>query len=192
MSSINSFYSNAELKRIGLNSFGKNVLISRKTSIYEPSKIRIEADEVTYSLHIIIRFEIERDLFSGKIAVSELPQVWNHKYEEYLGIKIGNDAEGVLQDTHWGSGLYGYFPSYALGNVYDGMWFEQMNKDMPNWVDNLAKGEILPAIEWHKKNIHEPANLYDPGVLAKRVTGKELSAKPFLEYLNEKYAKIFE
>ncbi len=166
--------------------------VVKAANIVMPSKIRIEADEVTYSLHIIIRFEIERDLMSGKIDVSELPQVWNQKYEEYLGIRIETDSEGVLQDTHWGSGLYGYFPSYALGNIYDGMWFEQMNKEMPDWIPNLAKGEILPAIEWHKKKIHHPANLYDPGDLAKKVTGKSLTAKPFLEYLTEKYAKIFE
>ncbi|MHA1908190.1 MAG: carboxypeptidase M32 [Candidatus Thorarchaeota archaeon] len=166
--------------------------VLKAANLVKPSKIRIEADEVTYSLHIIIRFEIERDLFSGKIEVSELPEVWNQKYEEYLGVKIENDTEGVLQDTHWGTGLYGYFPSYALGNVYDGMWFEQMNKDIPNWVGNLAKGEILPAIEWHKKNIHQPANLHDPGDLAKLVTGKELTAKPFLEYLNDKYTTVFD
>ncbi|MCK5151580.1 MAG: carboxypeptidase M32, partial [Candidatus Thorarchaeota archaeon] len=104
---------------------------------------------------------------------------------------IETDTEGVLQDTHWGSGLYGYFPSYALGNIYDGMWFEQMNKDMPNWVGNLAKGEIIPAIDWHKKNIHVRSNLHDPGDLAKLVTGKSLTAKPFLEYLKAKYSKIF-
>ncbi len=165
--------------------------VTKAANLVKPSKIRIEADEVTYSLHIIIRFEIERDLFSGKIEVSELPQVWNQKYEEYLGVKIETDTEGVLQDTHWGSGLYGYFPSYALGNIYDGMWFEQMNKDMPNWVGNLAKGEIIPAIDWHKKNIHVRSNLHDPGDLAKLVTGKSLTAKPFLEYLKAKYSKIF-
>ncbi|MFW9921348.1 MAG: carboxypeptidase M32, partial [Candidatus Thorarchaeota archaeon] len=126
----------------------------RAINIVQPSKIRIEADEVTYSLHIIIRFEIERDLFAGKIEISELPDIWRQKYEEYLGIKIETDAEGVLQDTHWASGYYGYFPSYALGNVYDGLWYDQMKQDMPNWVDNLARGEIIPAVNWHKEHVH--------------------------------------
>jgi len=160
-------------------------------NLVAPSKIRIEADEVTYSLHIIIRFEIERDLFSGKIQVSELPETWNQKYEEYLGIRIETDSEGVLQDTHWGSGLYGYFPSYALGNVFDGMWFEQMNKDMPDWIANLAKGKILEPIQWHVKNVHAHSNLHDPGDLTTLVTGKELTAKPFLRYLDDKYSKLF-
>ncbi|MDF1540825.1 MAG: carboxypeptidase M32 [Candidatus Thorarchaeota archaeon] len=170
---------------VSLSNFGQAM------NLVTPSKIRIEADEVTYSLHIIIRFEIERDLFSGKIQVSELPEIWNQKYEEYLGLDIESDTEGVLQDTHWGSGLYGYFPSYALGNVFDGMWYDQMNKDMPNWIANLAKGEILEPIQWHVKNIHTRSNLNDPGDLTKLVTGKELTAKPFLQYLDGKYSKLF-
>lgn len=163
----------------------------RAINTVQPSKIRIEADEVTYSLHIIIRFEIERDLFAGKIEVSELPDIWKQKYEEYLGVKIDTDTEGVLQDTHWASGYYGYFPSYALGNVYDGLWFEQMNKDMPQWKENLRKGEVIPAVNWHKENVQKWGNLYDPGDLAQRVTGKTLTAKPFVEYLENKYSSLF-
>lgn len=160
-------------------------------NIVTPSKIRIEADEVTYSLHIIIRFEIERDLFSGKIQVSELPEIWNRKYAEYLGIDIETDSEGVLQDTHWGSGLYGYFPSYALGNVFDGMWFDQMNREMPDWIADLADGKILEPIQWHVKNVHAHSNLHDPGDLITLVTGKELTAKPYLQYLDDKYSRLF-
>lgn len=164
---------------------------SKASNIITPSKIRVEADEVTYSLHIIIRFEIERDLFTGKIEVSELPVVWNQKYEEYLGLEIESDTEGVLQDTHWGSGLYGYFPSYALGNVYDGMWFDQMSKDIPGWYEGIAEGHIKPAIDWHIQNVHSRSNLHSPGDLAKLVTGKDLTAKPFLKFLENKYSKIF-
>jgi carboxypeptidase Taq len=105
----------------------------------KPSKIRVEADEVTYGLHIIIRFNIERDLFADKITVKELPEIWNQAYKDYLGIKIENDSEGVMQDTHWASGLYGYFPSYALGNIYSGQFLEKMNKDLPDWRKQLAK-----------------------------------------------------
>ena len=108
----------------------------------ERSKIRIEADEVTYSLHIIIRFEIERDLFAGKISINELPQVWNQKYADYLGVKVMDDSEGVMQDTHWASGLYGYFPSYALGNIYDGQIVAAINKAHPDWRSQLAEGKL--------------------------------------------------
>ena len=99
----------------------------------ERSKIRIEADEVTYCLHIIIRFELERDLFANKITVDELPEVWNQKYADYLGVKIEDDSEGVMQDTHWASGLYGYFPSYALGNIYSGQITSAITKDLSKW-----------------------------------------------------------
>jgi len=166
-------------------------IFCRAINLVTPSKIRIEADEVTYSLHIIIRFEIERDLFTGRIKIPELPEIWNQKYKAYLGIDPGTDTEGILQDTHWGSGLYGYFPSYALGNIFDGMWFEQMKSDMPEWAENLADGKISDPIQWHINNIHSRSNLYDPKDLVRKVIGKELTAKPFLRYLNDKYKKLF-
>ncbi|MFW9807254.1 MAG: carboxypeptidase M32, partial [Candidatus Thorarchaeota archaeon] len=161
-------------------------------NLVEPSLIRIEADEVTYSLHIIVRFEIERDLFSDKITVSELPQVWNEKYSKYLGIEVPDDTDGVLQDTHWASGYYGYFPSYALGNIYDGMLLNQMEKDLPNWLDGVANGEILPAIHWMNKYVHHESAMYDPADLMEKITGQRLSAKPFLDYVEKKYSKIFD
>ena len=161
-------------------------------NLVEPSLIRIEADEVTYSLHIIVRFEIERDLFSDKITVSELPQVWNEKYSEYLGIDVPDDTNGVLQDTHWASGYYGYFPSYALGNIYDGMFLDKMQKELPDWLQGVAKGDILPAIDWMKKNVHLESAMYDPADLMEKVTGQKLTAKPFLEYVENKYSTIFD
>ncbi|TFF96008.1 carboxypeptidase M32 [Candidatus Thorarchaeota archaeon] len=164
---------------------------TKAMNLVEPSLIRIEADEVTYSLHIIIRYEIERDLFADKVSVSELPQVWNEKYEEYLGLEVPDDAKGVMQDTHWASGYYGYFPSYAMGNVYDGMWLENLNKEVPNWVSGLKDGDIIPPIDWMKENIHMMASRYDPNDLVKHVTGKETSAKPFLSYLENKYSALF-
>lgn len=157
----------------------------------KPSKIRVEADEVTYGLHIIIRFNIERDLFADKIAVKELPEIWNQSYKDYLGIKIENDSEGVMQDTHWASGLYGYFPSYALGNIYSGQFLEKMNKDLPDWRKQLAKGNFADTKQWLAKNIHYHGNLYDPSDLIKRVTGKEPTVKPYLNYLNEKYSELY-
>ena len=155
------------------------------------SKIRIEADEVTYNLHIIIRFQIERDLFSDKIKVNELPQVWNHKYADYLGVKVEDDAEGVMQDTHWASGLYGYFPSYALGNIYSGQIAAAVTKDLPDWRSQLAVGKIDQINEWLKRNIHSQSDLYDPEELIKRATGRNLNSEAYLSYLNEKYGEIY-
>jgi len=157
-----------------------------------PSKIRVEADEVTYGLHVIVRFNIERDLFAEKITVKELPEVWNEKYREYLGVKIENDSEGVMQDTHWAGGAFGYFPSYALGNIYGGQLLTRMEKDLPNWQTQLAKGNFTNLKQWLIDNVHSYGSLYDPQELIKKITGKELTVKPFLEYLNAKYSKLYE
>jgi carboxypeptidase Taq len=157
----------------------------------KPSKIRVEADEVTYGLHIIIRFNIERDLFADRIAVKELPEIWNQKYKEYLGIKIEDDSEGVMQDTHWASGLYGYFPSYALGNIYSGQILATMGKDLPNWRKHLTKGNFKDVKQWLVRNIHSRGNLYDPADLIKKITGNELNVKPYLNYLESKYSKLY-
>ncbi|MGY5873744.1 MAG: carboxypeptidase M32 [Candidatus Thorarchaeota archaeon] len=164
---------------------------TKAINLVEPSLIRIEADEVTYSLHIIIRYEIERDLFADKISISELPQIWNERYEEYLGIKVPDDANGVLQDTHWASGYYGYFPSYAMGNVYDGMWLEKLNKEVPDWLSKLENGNTEPSINWMKKNVHHYSSLYDPGDLVREITGKDTTAEPYLKYLEDKYSNLF-
>ena len=157
----------------------------------ELSKIRIEADEVTYNLHIIIRFEIERDLFADKITVKELPQVWNEKYSQYLDVTVENDSEGVMQDTHWASGLYGYFPSYALGNIYSGQIIAAVTKEMPDWRRELTEGKLQRVNEWLKTNIHSQGNLFDPEELIKKVTGKTLDSQPYLKYLNAKYGKLY-
>jgi len=157
----------------------------------ERSKIRIEADEITYSLHIIIRFELERDLFADKISVDELPEVWNQKYADYLGVKVMNDSEGVMQDTHWASGLFGYFPSYALGNIYSGQITSAITKDLPDWRSQLAEGKLKPVNDWLKRNIHSHGDLYDPEELIKRATGTNLVPQPYLQYLNKKYGSLY-
>lgn len=157
----------------------------------KPSKIRIESDEVTYNLHIIIRFQIEKDLFEGKINVSELPTVWNQKYQEILGVTVENDTEGVMQDTHWASGLYGYFPSYALGNIYTGQMLNAMEQSNPNWRSELAQGNLSSIHTWLINNIYCKGNLYDPMGLIKKVTGRELIVKPYLHYLQEKFKDIY-
>jgi len=160
-------------------------------NVVEPSKIRIEADEVTYGLHIIIRFEMERDIFAGRLTVEELPQAWNEKYDKYLGVEIENDGEGVMQDTHWASGYYGYFPSYALGNIYGGMFLKKLKKDDPTWKKELKKGNFQPVKNWMIENVHSKGNLYDPADLVKEVTGETLKVKPFISYLEKKFGKIY-
>ena len=173
------------LASVGLNQFVHAI------NKVEPSKIRIEADEVTYNLHIIVRFQIEKELFADKIAVAELPETWNQKYEELLGVKVENDAEGVMQDTHWASGYYGYFPSYALGNIYSGQLLIALEKDIQDWRSQLSQGNLKDIKAWLVKNVHNCGNLYDPTDLIKRITGKKLEAKPYLEYLSEKYSKLY-
>ena len=158
----------------------------------KPSKIRIEADEVTYCTHIIIRFLIESDLFANKIEVNQLPEIWNQKYKEYLGVNIDNDSEGLMQDTHWASGLYGYFPSYALGNIYSGQLLARIQEDMPGWRNQLAKGNLRNIQRWLIENVHSQGDLYDPAELIRKITGRPLDAEPYLNYLEEKYCLLYE
>jgi carboxypeptidase Taq len=182
-----------ELKRITGDTFadlGVEQMVSA-VNVVRPSKIRIEADEVTYALHIIIRFELERDLFAGKLKVGELPALWNQKYEDYLGVKVENDSEGILQDVHWSHGYFGYFPSYALGNIYSGQILQRMEKELAKWQEYISKGSFKEVREWLVNNVHSYGNLYDPLILLKKISGEEITSKPFLKYLQSKYSKIY-
>ncbi|UCE08938.1 MAG: carboxypeptidase M32 [Candidatus Thorarchaeota archaeon] len=156
-----------------------------------PSKVRVSADELTYSIHVIIRYEIETALFDGSIEVSELPQIWNEKYSQYLGVSVDNDSEGVMQDSHWADGMFGYFPTYALGNLYGAMWYEKINEELPCWRESLNAGSLAPVYDWLKENVMGKSNLLDPSDLVKDVTGNDLTAKPFLDYLTTKYSSLF-
>ena len=160
-------------------------------NVIEPSKIRIEADEATYGLHIIIRFEMEKDIMSGKLSIDELPAAWNERYDKYLGMKIENDSEGVMQDVHWSGGSFGYFPSYALGNIYGGMFLDKMDKDLPSWRDDIKAGNYQPVRQWSATNIHSQGNLYDPADLVKNVTGQDLNIRPFIKYLERKCEYVY-
>ena len=157
-----------------------------------PSKIRVEADPVTYSLHVILRYEIERDLFSGKLSFDDLPKVWNQKMKDYLGVVIENDAEGVLQDVHWSEGGFGGFPSYAIGNIIDGQLLWKLEQDIPNWKVQVKRGELSATIKWLVTNVHQKGNLFDPLDLVKEITGEELSTKHYLDYLEKEYSKLYE
>jgi carboxypeptidase Taq len=158
----------------------------------QPSKIRVEADEVTYCLHVIIRFEVEKALFEGKVKVAELPEVWNQKYMDYLGVKIENASEGVMQDTHWASGYFGYFPSYALGNIYSGQLLHRLDTDMPSWRQQILKGNFHDVKQWMAKNVHSYGDLYDPADLLKKITSEEINPKHYINYLNTKFSKLYE
>lgn len=157
-----------------------------------PSLIRTEADELTYSLHVIIRYEIEKALFNDEITVDDLPKVWKDKYKEYLGIEPENDAHGVLQDMHWSGGSFGYFPSYALGNLYGAQFLNKMLKDVPDLYEKIKQGNLDDIHQWLNENIHKYGAIYKPADLIIRVTGEELNAKYFIEYLNNKYSDIYD
>ena len=156
-----------------------------------PSLIRVEADEVTYGLHVIVRFEIEKQLIEGKLHASDLPEAWNAKMKEYLGITPPNDQQGCLQDIHWSLGDFGYFPTYALGNLFAAQFFAEFAKQFPDWDKRVAKGDLAFVREWLKVNIHCHGRTYNSEELAKRVTGKPLSETAYCTYLKKKYADIY-
>ncbi len=156
-----------------------------------PSFIRVEADEVTYNLHIMVRFQIERQLISGKLAVRDVPACWNDTFRQVLGITPPDDARGCLQDIHWSIGAIGYFPTYALGNLYAAQFFEAARQAMPDLDDRLARGELLPLREWLRENIHRHGRQYRAHELVQRVTGRPLSHVPFIEYLKRKYGPLY-
>ena len=157
----------------------------------KPSKIRIEADEVTYNLHIIIRYQIEKALFENEIDVSELPEVWNQTYKDLLGLKIENDSEGIMQDTHWASGYYGYFPSYAIGNVYSGQIFQALNLNVGKVKAQIKEGKLKEVNLWLKQNVHYFGSLYEPNELIEKISGEKINAQPYIKYLQEKYKKLY-
>ena len=160
-------------------------------NIVKPSKIRVLADEMTYQLHIIIRYEIELALFNGEIQVAEIPEIWNDKHDKYLGVTVNNNSEGALQDAHWAWALWGYFPNYCVGNLYAAMMHEQLTKDIPEWNDEMANGNLSSPLGWIKKNVHTLSNRYDPSELIERLCGKPLTAKPFIDYLTAKYSSLY-
>ncbi|WP_019413937.1 carboxypeptidase M32 [Paenisporosarcina sp. TG20] len=156
------------------------------------SLIRIEADELTYPLHIMIRYEIEKGLFNGEMKVEDLPQIWNDKYEEYLGIRPSNDAEGILQDVHWSGGAFGYFPSYALGFLYASQLKAAMLKDLPNFDELCATGELEPIKNWLTDKVHRHGSMKKPLEILLDATGEGLNATYLVSYLEEKYGRIYQ
>ncbi|MDW8051531.1 MAG: carboxypeptidase M32 [Armatimonadota bacterium] len=156
-----------------------------------PSTIRVEADEVTYNLHILLRFELELALVRGDLPVADLPSVWNERFKAYMGFEPPNDAQGVLQDVHWSSGLIGYFPTYTLGNLYAAQLFEAAERDLGDLQAQFRRGEFQPLLEWLRTNIHQQGQRYPAKELIARVTGKPPSAEPLLSYFQRKFAPLY-
>ncbi|MDG2382122.1 MAG: carboxypeptidase M32 [Pirellulaceae bacterium] len=156
-----------------------------------PSLIRVEADEATYNLHIVIRFELEQLLLNGDLSVTDLPDAWNEKYQNLLGIKPSNDAEGVLQDIHWSGGAIGYFPTYALGNLYAAQFFAQAGQDLGDLDAMFAEGEFRSLSDWLRTNIHQAGSCYSASELVQRVTGQPLSHQPLIDHLYRKLGPLY-
>ncbi|MEW6542618.1 MAG: carboxypeptidase M32 [Nitrospirota bacterium] len=157
----------------------------------KPSLIRVEADELTYNLHIMLRFEIEQTLIEEKVGVEDLPAVWNDKMREVLGIVPERDAEGVLQDVHWSFGAIGYFPTYTLGNLYAVQFYEQARHELPDLEAEIAAGRLTVLKKWLNQKVHRWGRTFRPDHLILRVTGRPLSPEPFLAYLERKYSELY-
>jgi carboxypeptidase Taq len=158
----------------------------------QPSLIRVEADEVTYNLHIFLRFEIENLMLEGKVKLADLPELWNAKMEEYLGIRPQNDAQGVLQDVHWSGGMIGYFPTYSLGNLLSALFFNQAVSDIPDIPSQIQQGDYSALLSWMRHKIHVHGAKYTPAELVERVTGGPIRTEPFLAYIRQKYTEIYD
>ncbi len=156
-----------------------------------PSLIRVEADEVTYNLHIIIRFELERAVLSGELTVGDLPQAWNERYRKYLGITPPGDGDGVLQDIHWSAGLVGYFPTYSLGNVFAAQFFRQAEQDLGDLTDRMGRGDFAPLKQWLNQHIHQVGRCYRASELVQHITGQPLSAEPMIQGLRDKLLPLY-
>ncbi|WP_269103541.1 carboxypeptidase M32 [Paenibacillus sp. EPM92] len=163
----------------------------RATNEVKPSLIRIEADELTYNLHIMVRYEIEKALFDGSVRVSDLPEVWNEKYRDYLGVVPSHNGEGVLQDVHWSGGAFGYFPSYALGNMYAAQIARTLDRELGGTDALVAEGRLLPIKEWLSDKIYQYGKSLTPSEIIMQVTGEELNPSYLVEYLRAKYSDIY-
>ena len=157
-----------------------------------PSLIRVEADEATYNLHIIIRFELEQELIAGSLAVDDLPGAWNDRYHEYLGIRPPSDADGVLQDVHWSAGLFGYFPTYTLGNLCASQLFDAAERELGDLPAQIAGGDFRPLRQWLQEKVHQHGRCYNPSELIERATGAPLSSDSLIASLRQRYTQLYD
>ena len=156
-----------------------------------PSYIRVEADEATYNLHILLRFELERAMLSGDLKPADVAGEWNRRFKEYFGIEVDKDSNGCLQDVHWSAGLIGYFPTYTLGNLYSAQFFAKARADIPDLIEQFAKGDYSGLLAWLREHIHQHGQRYRAYDLVKKVTGAPLSHKSLIDYMNKKYGEIY-
>jgi carboxypeptidase Taq len=167
-------------------------VLYRAVNRVSPSLIRVEADEVTYGLHVIVRFELEQELVDGRLAIRDLPEAWNARYDEYLGVTVPDDAHGVLQDVHWAAGLIGYFPTYALGNLIAGQLFERAYEDLPDLEEQIGAGELHGLREWLREHVHRHGSKFSTTELLDRVVGGPIAVDPFIDYLKHKLSRVYE
>lgn len=175
----------AQLGNVDLPAFYKGI------NKVEPSLIRVEADEATYNMHIMLRLELEIAMIEGNVTVKDLPELWNTKFKEYLGITPPDDAQGVLQDIHWSFGGLGYFSTYALGNLISVQLWEKINEDIPNLDDQIRQGEFDALLGWLRTHVHVHGRKYEPQELVQKITGSKITSKPYLRYLEGKYSEIY-
>ncbi|NMB61229.1 MAG: carboxypeptidase M32 [Chloroflexi bacterium] len=175
----------SQLGNIDLETFYKGI------NKVEPSLIRIEADEATYNLHIMLRLEMEIGLMEGSINAKDAAEVWKEKFKAYLGIAPSTDKEGVLQDVHWSSGLFGYFPTYALGNLVSSQLWEKMLEDNPNALQQVEAGDFSKILGWYREHIHQYGAKFEPQELVQKVTGEKINAAPFMRYLKSKFGEVY-
>jgi len=174
-----------QLEGVSLRKFYKAI---NKVS---PNLIRTEADELHYHFHVIIRYEIEKELMEGTISVNDIKTQWNKKYKSYLGVDVPDDARGMLQDIHWSHGSFGYFPTYSIGSLYAAQLYVQAKKDIEGLETQISKGNSTPLLAWLRENIHIHGRMYHPEQLCKRITGEGLNSKYFLKYAMEKYSDVY-
>ncbi len=175
----------AQLGNVDLDTFYKGI------NKVEPSLIRVEADEATYNLHIMLRLELEIALMEGDLEVTDLPAAWNERMENYLGVVPPSDADGVLQDVHWSGGILGYFPTYALGNLVSNQFWEKINQDIPDLPGQIQKGNFAELLAWLRENVHQHGAKFKPQDLVKQVVGSPISPDAYLAYLNSKFGAIY-
>ena len=163
----------------------------RAVNRVRPSLIRVEADELTYNLHILVRFELELAIFEGRISVAELPEAWRELTRRYVGVEVPDDAHGVLQDVHWATGSFGYFPTYSLGNVIAGQLWEAAMRDIGDLEERIAVGELAPLGEWLRQNVHRHGRKLEARTIVERATGSPPDVGPYLRHLGDKFGELY-
>ncbi len=175
----------AQLDGVSLKTFYKAI------NKVEPSLIRVNADEATYNMHIMLRLELEIGMVEGRLAVKDLPEIWNTKMNEYLGVTPTNDALGVLQDMHWSGGAIGYFSTYALGNLVSAQLWEKINADIPDLNEQIRKGKFDDLLGWLRTNLHQHGRKFEPQALVQKITGSRINSAAYIRYLTQKYSEIY-